>query len=483
MLWIALFIPDLPLQLSLRGVDEAGATVVTDGPSNRPIIAGVNPVAREHGVRVAMSLAAARALAGDLIAVARDRASEANALQNLAAWAYQFSPSVVLESDSLIVEIESALTLHGGLAQVLARMRQGASELGYRISLGVAPTPIAARLFARARHRGITARTCTDPSLLSERLFDLPLDLFDWPDDALGKLRALGVTRVGQCMALPRDGLVQRFGVLANDLDRAHGRIPDPRPYFRPPESFHSRIELGFEVSDASALQFPLRRVLRELEGYLRGRSAGVQQWQLVLECVNRITSRITFGTVSPERSADRLLHLARERLARTTLPTPALALSVIADQCFPLQDRNLAWLPNPQQQATQVDHLIDRLSARLGAEHVFTLRSVDDHRPEKSWCRTAPGTKERHKAIPLPPGPRPLWLLNRPRALLTEDGQPLCQGKLECIAGPERIEAGEWDGQPAGRDYYVARSPNGETVWVYREHRAPTWYLHGIFA
>lgn len=484
MLWIALYVPELPLQLAQRGTSSTVATVVSDGPANRPVVLCADAAARDCGVNAGMTVASARALARDLVVHARDEPAESQAMQNLAAWAYQFSPSVVVEPDGVIVEIGASLNLHGGLAQVLGRVRQGAADLGYRLSLGVAPTPMAAWLFGKARHRGITARTCTDPTTLPERLQDLPLDLLDWPADTLRKLRDLGIIRIGPCTALPREGFIQRFGAsVATDLDRAHGRSPDPRPYFQPPETFRSRIEFGFEIADATALQFPLGRLLRELEGYLRARSAGVQQWELVIDGASRVTSRISFGTIAPERSADRLLHLARERLNRTTLGTPALAIAVTATQFFALPDRNLEWLPNPQAPATQFDHLVDQLSARLGADRVHTLQSIDHHQPERSWRPAQAATKALYKPVPLPPGLRPLWLLNRPRALLTEEGHPRYQGRLQLIAGPERIEGGEWDDNPASRDYYVARSPSGETVWVYREHRKPDWYLHGHFA
>jgi protein ImuB len=60
----------------------------------------------------------------------------------------------------------------------------------------------------------------------------------------------------------------------------------------------------------------------------------------------------------------------------------------------------------------------------------------------------------------------------------------PTLQGALELKAGPERIEAGWWDGEEVRRDYYVAANARGETFWIYREHRdASAWYLHGVFA
>ena len=51
-------------------------------------------------------------------------------------------------------------------------------------------------------------------------------------------------------------------------------------------------------------------------------------------------------------------------------------------------------------------------------------------------------------------------------------------------LAGPERIEAGWWDGRIAQRDYYIARNSKGAVLWIYQQHRELTrWFVHGIFA
>jgi len=68
----------------------------------------------------------------------------------------------------------------------------------------------------------------------------------------------------------------------------------------------------------------------------------------------------------------------------------------------------------------------------------------------------------------------RPVWLLAEP--------QPL-EDALEIEDGPERIESGWWDGHDVRRDYYVARTPAGVRLWIFRERRAPgRWFLHGVF-
>jgi protein ImuB len=354
----------------------------------------------------------------------------------------------------------------------------------------VAPTPLAAWWLARARQAGLSVRMCRDKSQLRERLAALPLSLLDWPGDTLQTLQVLGIQRIGHCLQLPRDGFIRRFGhAPCLDLDKAQGLLPDPRIWFAAPDQFASRLEFGFELNDALALLFPLKRLLRELEGFLRSRGAGVQQWQLLLEHWNHGRTRLSIGTALPERSAERLLALARERLTQLTLDAPVLALGIAAEQLQRFDENNQSLVPDPRSRAIGWSQLLDKLTARLGKERIQRLHALDDARPELAWQRcaataTTAAGRLAATAASATTAPRPLWLLDPPRALSSREGLPLCQGQLDLLAGPERIEAGWWDGHAACRDYYVACNPRGETLWIYREHRREAhWYLHGIFA
>jgi protein ImuB len=514
MLWIALYLPDLPLQI----VQRIGATprpcIIADGPALRPLVRCANDTALERGVKPGMPVAAARALAGELVVLPHDESAAAQALHNLACWASQFTPGVVLQHGAgLLLDVGSTLQMHGGLSRLLIKLGQGIKQLGYHAAPGVAPTPLAAWLLAKARHIGLPVRMCRDAALLPERLATLPLPLLDWPADELAKLQALGIRRIGDCVNLPRDGFIRRFGAQRRlDLDRMLGLEPDPRPWFAPPDTFTSRIEFGFEVADCMMLLFPLKRLLQEFEGFLRGRGAGVQHWQIVLEHMSHCTSLIDMRTAAPERNAERFLALARERLAQTTMTGPVLGLGIAANQLQSFEESSRSFIPDSRSRAIGWGQLVDRLTTRLGAAKVYRLRVVDDHRPEQAWkpgdaavvargqskiSRTSSAARGQSKisrtssAAPtngarnftLTPSPRPLWLLRTPRTLLSDDGKPLCQGRLRLVAGPERIESGWWDGHSARRDYYVARNGKGETFWIYREHRrSKDWYLHGIF-
>jgi protein ImuB len=82
----------------------------------------------------------------------------------------------------------------------------------------------------------------------------------------------------------------------------------------------------------------------------------------------------------------------------------------------------------------------------------------------------------------------RPSWLLPEPVPLPERQGRPWLEGQaLRLLAGPERIEAGWWDGPAAARDYFVAATPAGVLVWIYRARLPQTqaeggWMLQGWF-
>jgi len=380
------------------------------------------------------------------------------------------------------------------LAEAAKHLPGGVSS-NYR--LGIAPTPLAARLFARAEAQGRPARACTAVAVLKERVADLPLFLLLWPEKTLAWLTDLGVLRLRDVLELPAEGVARRFGpVIADSIGRLLGRIADPRKPYTPPPRFHSRLELPAEAEGVEALLFPLKRLLAEFEGTLRGRGAGVQRLALVLEHGRRSRTRVLMEFASAEREADFILGIAREKLGRLTLSAPTIAIALAADALLPYVPRESTWLPGAREQAMEGERLVERLVARLGKERVFGLALGNDHRPERNWApacagATPSGAATRDARHPREGGdrsssmpPRPTWLLNRPQKLVTHGGQPTMQGALTLHAGPERIEAGWWDGGEVRRDYYVASNARGETCWIYRDHRdLEAWYLHGLFA
>jgi protein ImuB len=485
MQWIALSLPNLPLEALTRAL----ATPEPQGIAEHHRIVACDGKALARGVRPGMATAAATALAPRLAVHPRNAAEETASLLGLAGWAAQFTPSVALEPpDALVLEVSGSLRLFGGLKRIVAALREGCTHLGFTALVASAPTPRGAAWLARAG-RGILVE---DPARLEGALAALPVRVLARDADALEALAAVGATRIADMLSLPRAGLARRFGqLLLNDLDRALGRLPDPRAFFVPPATFYARLELPAEVTQAEALAFAARRLFVQLEGFLVARAAGVRR--LVLRLFHR-EARITevpIGFVAPSRDAAHFTALARERLATLALPSPVRALAAAADDIAPFAGEPLALFADGAHAPGDWQKLVERLRARLGATAVHGVAVAEEHRPEHASV-PSPLAGERGTSSARSPaagdraevGLRPFWLLPSPQPLEEIDAVPYHGGPLRLLAGPERIESGWWDGADIARDYFVAQAPDRSLVWVYRSRRAPGgWFLHGLFA
>jgi protein ImuB len=522
-LWLALCLPALPLQLAARAMQYTGPLAITEGPRERPLIAFCNDLARAAGVVPTMKLAAAQALARTLAAVPRDPDHERDALHELACWAYQFSAQVTIHPASplrgyagqgppslrsgLVLETGGSERLFGGRSELHRRIRRGLGSLGYRAALGYAPTPRAAWLIGSARASGLPVRDVPVDGPLHAALAPLPLATLEWDADTTRALGALGLATIGQMLGLPRDAFARRFGADRLDqLDRALGLQPDPQPAFSLPARFFARVELPADVTQSGQLMFPAHRLLRSLEGFLRGHNAGAAELVFTAHHNPRgtrpvVPTRIALALAAAERDAGRLAKLLAERLTRVSLPEPAVELSLAVERLAPFQALNASLLP-PSRDSVRSGldwlQLAETLHARLGSERVFQLQAVDDHRPEHAIRivplaaeRAAPpiASTARQRPLLILPAPQPLPCgSERQRSDPQQDEHPHYGGELALVAGPERIEAGWWDcGDPhratVHRDYFVARNPRGQTLWIYRELKQPRrWYLHGFF-
>ena len=378
----------------------------------------------------------------------------AGILEPLAAWACQFTPRVALEPpDALLAEVEGSLRYFGGRDALAAALQCGLAELGLQASLAAAPTARAA--LWRARGAGLP-------------LEQLPIGVIG-ADEAF--FQSIGIATLGELLALPREGLARRCGQeLIDELDRALGRLPEPREFFAPPERFAARLELPAEVVHAEALLFAARRLLVQLAGLLTARHAGVRAFTLTLSHVDRSTSEVQVQLASAARDAERLSQLLREKLATLQLAQPVEAITLAAADFTPLGAQSRGLFGDSSAEAEDWAQLLERLQARLGRDAVYGISAYPDHRPEYAWQRVAPGEWDPHEFVQ--PGPRPAWLL--------EKVLPVKETELALVAGPERIACGWWDGDDTRRDYFVAEL-GGALAWVYREENA--WYVHGLFA
>lgn len=521
MWWFGVFFERLALDIV-----ERGAIVHTDAPAGRnaPIavcdrlhVLDADDAARAQGIVAGMKRAAAQALVPALMFRERDIGAERVTLDSMAAWMQQFTPSVSIQSDlafgaldetispcGLLAEVGPSLRYFGGSEKLLARVRAALREPGFRVRIGAAPTPTAAWLFARHRD-GL----CADDSRLEARVGALPVALLAHTRAQRETLQAIDVRCVRDLLALPRAAVARRLGrTLLDEIDRALGHRPEPRSWFEALPGFDHRIELLAQVEHAEALVFAARRLLHQLAGWLAARHGAIREFTLHLEHDEHDATLLGIRLADPTRDPERLITLLREKLMVTRLPEAVHALRLRCGQVFALPDASGQLFPAPDTAHESLRRLIERLQVRLGPAHVQRLRLAADHRPEAAYRiepADAPDTRSNgHRAsgrarrpdargsthgtqAPLACLPRPLWLLGQPVALSERNNRPWWHSPLRLLAGPERIEAGWWDGALVQRDYFIAEDETHTLYWIFRERlsadsRRRGWFLHGRF-
>jgi protein ImuB len=473
MLWTCLHFPDLCLQVFLRGAAGRKPTAVSS-ISNRPDVLACNLAAERRGIHPGMSIAAALALDSELKVHVRNEQAEAQTLESVATWAGQFSPTISIAFPGcVLLEIGGCLDYFHSFANLLERIETGLRELGYETATATAPTPTAACLLARA---GASVHL-SEADSLKDGLTPLPLALLQSAQEALPTLHGLGLRTLGDLQRLPVDGIARRFGqALPDEIRRALGELPDPQRAFIPPTRYGNRVELPSPVWEMEPLLFVANRLLLELCGFLRARGAGVTRLELELLHEDAPPTQLCIG-LAATRDAEHMRHVLRERLAQTKLVDRVEAVGLIAEEIAPLASRDGEFFPGAEKDSEALTQLVERLRARLGNAAVTGLQPYADHRPELAWRYVEPGEATQASAD-LPAGARPSLLLREPRPL--HEGLAACS--LDLVSGPERCEAGWWDGGDIGRDYFVAKRSAGERFWVFRD-RQGEWFLHGVFS
>lgn len=476
MLWACIVLPQLALDAVLRRIPESARShplALVEGPAQLRSLRAVNAAARDAGLKPGMRLAAAHALCAGVALVEHDPEADARWQRFLAAWAYRHSSLVSAQwPGAIVLEARASFRLFGPWPRFEARLRDELHALGFSHRIALAPTPLAAHVFARLRD----GFAVTTPEAMRRALAQVPVRRALLPDDAGMRLHRMGVRTLAALRALPRDGLRRRFGAaLLDHLERMHGEADDPLSCYAPPDAFDARIELGHEVESSQALLFPLRRMVGDLAVYLSARDGGVQRFVLRLEHEDCHTD-VPVGLLAAERDAVLLFELARNRLEQAAIPKPVVGLRLLARELPPFVPASRDLFDARPEQAVPWPQLRERLRARLGDAAVHRIAATGDPRPERAW-RRAGIDEDAACAQPAPPRPpRPAWLLPRPI--------PLRDPAPRIVSGPERLESGWWDGDDARRDYYVLETAQGRRAWAFAPPGGQGgWMLHGWFA
>ena len=468
-------------------------TVTKQG--SRRVIASACPAAQRAGLIEGMAAAKAQAMVPDLHIIDADPEGENASLRQLAEWAIRFSPVVAPDPpDGIWIDIAGVEHLFGGEEALLRKLIDHVAKNGIHARAAIADVPGAAWAVARFGKGGIVP-----PGRSVDAVSTLPVQALRLSYETVSAMHRLGVERVGQLAAMPRAPMVRRFGREASlRLDQALGHAFEPITPIIPEEAVIASRAFAEPIGRLEDLKLVVRRLSEELCHSLEKRGEGVRRLDLIFRRVDQKGASLRIGTAKASRDHAHLAKLFDEKIETVDPGFGIEEIVLVANRAEPLSEKQtVAKEIDNEEGAVELSQLVDRLTARVGADKVYRLAPVQSLIPERMIRRVSPLSPPSGSMWP-ERLERPTRLLDPPETIVTTallpDHPPAffiwrrVRYKVIKADGPERITSEWWlgDQQKLIRDYYRLEADKGARFWIFRD--APMteggrWWMHGFFA
>lgn len=507
--------------------EEIPFVTVADNAGRR-LLAAVNRAATAAGLATGMPLADALAFLPGLVTAAAQPAEDAAALRRLAEWCGRYSPWTAPDgTDGVRIEITGSAHLWGGEAALAADLAARLDRPRVASHIAIADTIGAAWAMARFAEAG-RRLVILEPGDCRAALASLPIAALRLDPRTVQELRRVGLKRVGDLCAMPRDALSRRFGqTVVLRLDQAQGDLPEPLSPLGQTPTRRVRLSFAEPIADPTDLLCAIERLVADLVPRLAREGAGARRLDLAFHRIDGRVERIGLGTARPSREPRHLTSLFRERLDTIDpgLGIEDMILSVFAVEPLSADQLDLAGhhggpLPTPGM-GGDIASLLDRLGNKLGLAAVSRIEARESHIPERASVQVpisvAPAKAGGQGQLATKPGSldprlrgdngirplRPIRLFDPPEPIeafwLLPDDPPFRFAwrrrahRVMRADGPERIAGEWWRPEAAGevdaiRDYYRVEDEEGRRFWLFRAglyggDREPRWFIHGLFA
>ncbi len=479
-IWSCLQFHALALEVFLPRHGQAVAVIEQEQ------VYGCSQAAQENGIEAGMSTTTALALSDALQVYPRNHSLEQQALKQLLASLYQFTPCLTIyPPNSVLMELGSCQRLHGNLAALLEQMSHVCQSRGYHPVAGVAATPKAAQLLCHYRqqaaywfnHEGL------DHLLVEQHIQQAPTEWLAVSEQDIANLKRVGLETLGDLQALPDRELATRFDRhFLQGWQQLQGLRADPQCFYQPPTHYDESLAFDEGIQHQHGLLFPIKTLLQSLCLYLRTRDCLSRYLHWSFYGLKRQLGEIRIELNSESRDWQSMWELTRLRLEQWHCKEPVLSLQLQCDRFIETPAAAESLFPELEKNAADINPLLDRLRARIGDQAIEWPQGQASHLPELAgYYRPQKNTPPITAKQPMPF--RPAWLLAKPVPLQFQQQQLQWQRPLQLLRGPERIDGEWWRPRHSCRDYFIASDDRGACYWVYREQASQRWYLHGLFA
>jgi protein ImuB len=505
---VSIWLPKLAINRWQRqaGADaDALATVLTADGAHGPRITAVNDAAVRAGAVTGQRLVDARALSPDIVNFAADSDGDRKTVERLTLWTQRWGPwSKMNGNDAILLDVTGATHLCGGALGLLGDIERRFGARGFKARAAIAATAGAA--WALSHYGGRHNIADGDNPLLT--LGSLSVAALRLEPDILTLLRRLGLKRINDLYAVPRESLARRFRNHRNPqtnplirLDQLLGKIPELMVPLHRTDPPHVSRRLVEPILHRMLLDQIVRDLAGDMVRALEAQRLGSRRLELRAYRVDGDVAVRLLELASATRDAGHIVRLFAAKLDDVEAGFGIDQVDLISTWSEPLA-LSQAVLGGGQAKGTTLPQMLDRIAARLGPDAVRRPVPKASHIPERSFLWVAPHDQQSPYHGELRFHERPLKLLEHAEPIMviyaTPEGVPRqfrwrgTQHVITRSEGPERL-APEWWRERSTvrlRDYYRIENERGGRYWIYRSGvagdgrgSAPEWFLHGMFA
>ena len=380
--------------------------------------------------------------------------------------------------------------LFGGERQLGESLCAAAAARGLNVRVGIAGSPLGARVAARSGG-GVTI---VQPAEDAAYLAPAPLALLDLPEEMAARLDRWGIRTLGELAALPPAALFERLGSEGPRLQRlARGEDLRPLIPWAPAPPFEESAECEWGLDTLEPVTMLLADLAEKICARLVRRGLSADGFEWICRLAGRSLHEGSLALAAPMSEASAIAALLRVALESRPPQgvVEAVTLKAHPQRVAPAQD-SLTGRSRPSPRL--VTAALTRLTALVGARQLGIPALLDSHRPDA--VRLDPFHSER---IHLEDGMRDSARSNSPAALALRRLRPPCPahvtltsgrpvhlrsaalaGRIVTGAGPWRASGEWWTGGPWARDEWDVELADGTVCRLV--HDGSAWFLDGIY-
>lgn len=382
------------------------------------------------------------------------------------------------------MDIAPTEKLLGGETRILEKLRELTATFGLITKMVACDRPE----WARALSVLTTSENIVPPGKSQARLLDLAIDHLVHCGDPMaieeelkerGQLVAfmkrVGLQKISDFTRLNATAVGRRFGRLGIRLKQwVMGERELHLPLFVPSENLLEKLDTD-DIYTLDSLFEGLKEVFTKMEARLLGRQQSARGLKFTFHLESgSLIKWLKFS--EPLRDAPRMEKLSREFLRNVTWDTPLQRLELEMTELEAFISGQLSLFNKVENKFSDLNLYVQRVQSRLGTESAGFADLKESYLPERSWEIVADNQKikEPSPSARIFPWMRPPILYHPPR--------PFSPRKDFKLIPSENLTAEWWSEGGHHRKYFIARSSQGEKLWVFWDNDRHTWFLHGTF-